>query len=242
MKSFLLEITAAIFEKKDDKTDKYLVDMILDKAGAKGTGKWTSQEGLDLPMPIPTIDSAVMTRNLSSLIDERKEAAALYKTHPQKIETDKKEFINQLKEGLYFATLISYSQGLAMLTTASSELKMDIPLPEVVSVWRGGCIIRSAMLDGFKKAYQNPNLKNLLLDPNIANILQQKESSLSKVVSIAALNNYPAAGLMASLNYFNAYRRKVLPTNLVQAQRDFFGAHTYQRTDDPAGVFHTEWE
>jgi 6-phosphogluconate dehydrogenase len=242
MKSFLLEITAAIFEKKDDKTDKYLVDMILDKAGAKGTGKWTSQEGLDLPMPIPTIDSAVMMRNLSSLIDERKEAAVLYKTHPQKIETDKKEFINQLKEALYFATLISYAQGLAMLTTASSELKMDIPLPEVVSVWRGGCIIRSAMLDVFKKAYQNPNLKNLLLDPNIANILQQKEACLSKVVSIATLNNYPAAGLMASLNYFNAYRRKLLPTNLVQAQRDFFGAHTYQRTDDPTGVFHTEWE
>jgi 6-phosphogluconate dehydrogenase len=242
MKSFLLEITAAIFEKKDDKTDNYLVDMILDKAGAKGTGKWTSQEGLDLPMPIPTIDSAVMMRNLSSLIDERKEAAALYKTHPEKTETDKKEFINQLKEALYFATLISYAQGLAMLTTASTELKMDIPLPEVVSVWRGGCIIRSAMLDVFKKAYQNPNLKNLLLDPNIANILQQKEASLQKVVSVAALNNYPAAGLMASLNYFNAYRRKVLPTNLIQAQRDFFGAHTYQRTDDPTGVFHTEWE
>jgi 6-phosphogluconate dehydrogenase len=183
-----------------------------------------------------------MMRNLSSLIDERKEAAALYKTDPQKIETDKKEFINQLREALYFATLISYAQGLAMLTTASTELKMDIPLPEVVSVWRGGCIIRSAMLDVFKKAYQNPNLKNLLRDPNIAKILEQKESSLQKVVSIAALNNYPAAGLMSSLNYFNAYRRRVLPTNLVQAQRDFFGAHTYQRTDDPAGVFHTEWE
>jgi 6-phosphogluconate dehydrogenase len=242
MKSFLLEITAAIFEKKDDKTSHYLVDMILDKAGAKGTGKWTSQEGLDLPMPIPTIDSAVMMRNLSSLIDERKEAAPLYKTNPQKIETDKKEFINQLREALYFATLISYAQGLAMLTTASSELKMDIPLPEVVSVWRGGCIIRSAMLDIFKKAYQNPNLKNLLLDSNIAEILHQKESSLQKIVSVAAINNYPATGLMASLNYFNAYRRRVLPTNLIQAQRDFFGAHTYQRTDDPTGVFHTQWE
>src|SRR6185437_10166537 len=167
--------------------------MILDKAGAKGTGKWTSQEGLDLPMPIPTIDSAVMTRNLSSLIDERKEAAALYKTHPQKIETDKKEFINQLKEGLYFATLISYSQGLAMLTTASSELKMDIPLPEVVSVWRGGCIIRSAMLDVFKKAYQNGDIKNLLLDENIANTLKQKKASAEKIVSLAALNSYPLA-------------------------------------------------
>jgi 6-phosphogluconate dehydrogenase len=119
---------------------------------------------------------------------------------------------------------------------------MDIPLPEVVSVWRGGCIIRSAMLDTFKKSYQqNANLKNLLLDKNIAGLLQQKESALQKVVSLAALNNYPAAGLMASLNYFNAYRRRLLPTNLIQAQRDFFGAHTYQRTDKE-GIFHTVWE
>ncbi|MEO6844562.1 MAG: NADP-dependent phosphogluconate dehydrogenase, partial [Ginsengibacter sp.] len=241
LKSFLLEITAVIFDKKDDKTSNDLVDMILDKAGAKGTGKWTSQSGLDLPMPIPTIDSAVMMRNLSSLIDERKEAASLYKTSLQKIDTDKKEFISQLRDSFYFASLISYAQGLAMLTTASDELKMDIPLPEVVSVWRGGCIIRSAMLDVFKKAYQNPSLKNLLLDADIAKILQQKEASLQKIVAAAALNNYPAAGLMASLNYFNAYRRKLLSTNLVQAQRDFFGAHTYQRTDGD-GIFHTEWE
>lgn len=182
-----------------------------------------------------------MMRNLSSLIDERKEAASLYKTSLQKIDTDKKEFISQLRDSFYFASLISYAQGLAMLTTASDELKMEIPLPEVVSVWRGGCIIRSAMLDVFKKAYQNPSLKNLLLDADIAKILQQKESSLRKIVAAAALNNYPAAGLMASLNYFNAYRRKLLPTNLVQAQRDFFGAHTYQRTDGD-GIFHTEWE
>jgi 6-phosphogluconate dehydrogenase len=240
LKSFLLEITAIIFDKKDDKTKNYLVDMILDKAGAKGTGKWTSQEGLDLPMPIPTIDSAVMMRNLSSLIEERKEASSLFKTSLKKIETDKKEFINQLKDAFYFSSLICYAQGLAMLTTASAELKMDIPLPEVVSVWRGGCIIRSAMLDMFKKAYQKPGLKNLLLDPAIAQILQKKESSLQKIVSAAALNNYPAAGLMASLNYYNAYRRDLLPTNLVQAQRDFFGAHTYQRTD-AEGIFHTEW-
>lgn len=241
LKSFLLEITAIIFDKKDDKTGNDLVDMILDKAGAKGTGKWTSQSGLDLPMPIPTIDSAVMMRNLSSLIDERKEAASLYKISLQKIETDKKEFISQLRDSFYFASLISYAQGLAMLTTASDELKMEIPLPEVVSVWRGGCIIRSAMLDEFKKAYQNPSLKNLLLDADIAKVLQQKEVSLQKIVAAAALNNYPAAGMMASLNYFNAYRRELLPTNLVQAQRDFFGAHTYQRTDED-GIFHTEWE
>ncbi len=241
MKSFLLEITAVIFDKKDRKTNNYLVDMILDKAGAKGTGKWTSQSGLDLPMPIPTIDSAVMMRNLSSLIDERKEAAAIYKTVPKVIDTDKKEFINQLRDAFYFASLISYAQGLAMLTVASTELNMDIPLPEVVSVWRGGCIIRSAMLDLFKKCYQDKNLKNLLLDTTIAKILQEKEEAIQKVVATAALHNYPSAGMMASLNYFNAYRRDFLPTNLIQAQRDFFGAHTYQMIGQE-GIFHTVWE
>jgi len=240
MKSFLLEITAAIFEKKDDKTANFLVDMILDKAGAKGTGKWTSQAGFDLPMPVPTIDAAVMMRNLSSLIDERNEADSIYNTSMQKIDIAKEEFIQLLHDALYFATLISYAQGLAMLTTASSELKMDIPLPEVISVWRGGCIIRSALLDQFKDAYKNADLKNLLLDEHISKLLQQKESALQKIVSLAAGNNYPAAGLMASFNYYNAYRRKLLPTNLIQAQRDFFGTHTYQRIDE-AGIFHTEW-
>jgi 6-phosphogluconate dehydrogenase len=242
LKSFLLEITATIFEKKDEKNSNvYLVDMILDKAGAKGTGQWTSEEGLDLPMPIPTIDSAVMMRNLSSLIEERKEAAALYNISMQKIETPKEEFIQLLKDAFYFATIISYAQGLAMLTQASHELNMEIPLPEVVSVWRGGCIIRSELLKYFKEAYGNENLKNLLLDENIAAILKQKENSIQKIVSIAALNNFPLAGFMSSLNYYNAYRRNLLPTNLIQAQRDFFGAHTYQRIDE-GGIFHTEWE
>ncbi len=242
MKSFLIEISAAIFDRKDDKgTNNYLVDMILDKAGAKGTGKWTSQEGLDLPIPVPTIDSAVMMRNLSSLIDERKAASALYNTQFQKIDIDKKDFEPLLHDALYFATVISYAQGLAMLTTASKELKMDIPTPEVVSVWRGGCIIRSALLDHFKKAYEKADLTNLLLDENISNLLMEKLEGLRKIASIAALNNFPCAGLMASLNYFNAYRRNLLPTNLIQAQRDFFGAHTYERIN-VEGIFHSEWE
>jgi len=241
MQSFLLEITTTIFQKKDVKVDKYIVDTILDKAGAKGTGKWTSQEGLDLPMPIPTIDSAVMMRNLSSLIEERKEAHELYKTSLEKIDLAKEEFIKLLHDALFFATVISYAQGLAMLTTASTELKMDIPLPEVVNVWRGGCIIRSALLDQFKNAYKNPALKNLLLDESISKLLEKKLPALQKIVSLAAGNNYPAAGLMASLNYYNAYRRQFLPTNLIQAQRDLFGAHTYEKIGE-SGVFHTEWE
>ncbi|MEO8720949.1 MAG: NADP-dependent phosphogluconate dehydrogenase [Ginsengibacter sp.] len=241
MQSYLLEITADIFQKKDEKTSNYLVDMILDKAGAKGTGKWTSQSGLDLPVPIPTIGAAVMMRNLSSMIEERKEASELYQTKLQKIEIEKEEFVNLLHDSLYFATIISYAQGLAMLTKASSELDMQIPLPQVVDVWRGGCIIRSVLLDKFKMAFKNPDLKNLLLDPEIAKMLLQKEPALQKIVSLAAGNNYPVAGLMESLNYFNAYRRDLLPTNLVQAQRDFFGAHTYERTDEK-GIFHTQWE
>jgi 6-phosphogluconate dehydrogenase len=242
LKSFLLEISSAVLEKRDEKSPgNYLVDMILDKAGAKGTGKWTSREGLDLPMPIPTIDSAVMMRNLSSLIDERREAGSLYQTSLEKIDMAKEEFVQLLHDAFYFATIISYAQGLAMLTTASKELKMDIPLLLVISVWRGGCIIRSALLDHFKKAYENAQLKNLLLDKNIAVLLKQKEKSAQKIASLAALNNYPSAGLMSSLNYYNAYRRKSLPTNLIQAQRDFFGAHTYQRIDND-GIFHTEWE
>ncbi|HEV8084527.1 MAG TPA: NADP-dependent phosphogluconate dehydrogenase [Chitinophagaceae bacterium] len=242
MNSFLLEISATIFDRKDDKkTNNYLVDMILDKAGAKGTGKWTSQEGLDLPMPIPTIDSAVMMRNLSSLIEERREASELYKTKSQKIDADGLSFESLLHDALFFATIVSYAQGLALLTRASEELKMDIPLPEVVSVWRGGCIIRSALLDRFKKAYETVGLRNLLLDEKIAELMMQKLDGLQKVLSKAALSNFPCAGLMASFNYFNAYRRNLLPTNLIQAQRDFFGAHTYQRIDEE-GIFHSEWE
>ncbi len=241
MKSFLLEISASIFKMKDEKTTgNYLVDMILDKAGAKGTGKWTSQEGLDLPMPIPTIDAAVMMRNLSSLLEERKEASAIYKTKYQKIKEEASSFEKLLYDALYFSTIISYAQGLALLTRASDELEMDIPLPEVVRVWRGGCIIRSGLLDLFKKAYGNAGLRNLLLDEKIAQLLMEKMDGLQEVVSIAALNSFPCTGLMSALNYFNAYRRNLLPTNLIQAQRDFFGAHTYERID-AQGTFHSEW-
>ena len=242
LNSFLLEITAEIFDRKDDKeTNNYLVDMILDRAGAKGTGKWTSQEGLDIPMPIPSIDAAVMIRNLSSLIEERKEASNIYDTKLANINEDAKAFESFLHDALFFSTIISYAQGLALLTRASEELKMDIPLPEVVSVWRGGCIIRSAMLDLFKLAYKDQALRNLLLDKKIAELLTKKLGGIKQVASIAALNNFPCTAIMASLNYFNAYRRNLLPTNLIQAQRDFFGAHTYERVDRE-GIFHSEWE
>lgn len=241
MKSYLLEITTSIFKKEDDKLKGFLVDHISDKAGAKGTGKWTSQSGLDLPMPIPSIDSAVMMRNISSLVDERKAASSLYENKPQKIDVDRKEFISNLKDAMFFGMLMSYAQGLAMIATASDELKMDIPLKEVVKVWRGGCIIRSEMLPLFMQAFNDGKLQNVLLDKSISESVKPKLIGIKKVVSLAALNNYPVAGLMSSLNYFNALGREVLPTNLIQAQRDFFGAHTYERTDEP-GIFHTIWE
>ena len=241
MSSFLIEITAEVFKKKDDKTDNFLVDMILDKAGAKGTGKWTSQEGLDLPIPIPTIDMAVMMRNISSLRSERIRANELYGSKTNIIDADRDTFLSKLQDALYLATIISYSQGLAMLSTASRELNMEIPLNEVVNVWKGGCIIRSEMLNIFDDAFAiNAGLENILLDASIASIVKSKILSLQHIVIQAALYNYPLAGMMASLNYINAYSRNSLPTNLIQAQRDLFGAHTYQRIDAD-GNFHSEW-
>jgi 6-phosphogluconate dehydrogenase len=241
LQSFLVEITKDIFMQPDDKTGKRLVDVILDKAGAKGTGKWTSQDAMERGMPIPSIDMAVTMRNLSSLKDERVQAAKLYSAKAAAITTKKEEFIEQVHDALYFATVISYVQGMALLHRASAELDMQIPMPEVVRVWRGGCIIRSVMLDLFAKAYQqSPDLPNLLLDKGIADVLKQKENGLRAVIGAAVQNKIAAGGLMTALAYFEAYRNERMPINLLQAQRDYFGAHTYQRIDEP-GVFHTEW-
>jgi 6-phosphogluconate dehydrogenase len=244
LNSYLVEITADVFLYEDDKTKSRLVDMILDKAGAKGTGKWTSQDALDLPIPIPTIDMAVTMRNTSSFKEERMAAAALYKTSgDKKLDVPREAFIQQVHDALFFTTLISYIQGLAMLQKASKALGMDISMPQVVKVWRGGCIIRSSMLDIFSKAFEkDPMMPNLLLDADIAALLQSKEQAMRQVVVLSVQQGYASAAMMASLGYYDAYRTARLPTNLIQAQRDYFGAHTYQRVDDPTGPFyHTEW-
>ena len=241
LQSFLIEITRDIFLQPDDKSPNRLVDMILDKAGAKGTGKWTSQDSMDLGIPVPVIDIAVSMRDLSAAKEERKQASALYKTGSQEIAVPDEVFISQLSDALYFSMIICYAQGLALLSKASSELKMDIPLPEVVRIWRGGCIIRSAMLEIFYKAFtENPSLPNLLLNQDVAVLLQAKKHNLISVIMHATQTGFPVSGLMTSLCYFEAYRSEFLPTNLIQAQRDYFGAHTYQRVDMP-GIFHTEW-
>ncbi|HEY8389236.1 MAG TPA: NADP-dependent phosphogluconate dehydrogenase, partial [Parasegetibacter sp.] len=241
LQSFLIEITRDIFKQKDDITDAYLVDMILDKAGAKGTGKWTSQDALELGSPIPMIDAAVAMRNASSLKSQREKAAKLYGTAPSALSVSKEEFINQVHDALYFGVVISYAQGLALLQVASSERNMEIPMKEVVNVWKGGCIIRSLLLQDFDKAFdKTPDLSNILLDENIASLIKDKISNTRKVASLGVLNGYAITALCSALNYFDAFTTARLPTNLLQAQRDFFGAHTYERIDKE-GKFHTQW-
>jgi 6-phosphogluconate dehydrogenase len=247
LQSFLLEITADIFTHKDADTGKAMVDIILDKAGAKGTGKWTSQNSMDLAMPIPTIDMAVAMRDISVYKDERIAASELYKVKskiPIAIGTKvKKEQITKLlNDAFYFATVICYAQGFALLQKASSELDMDVPLPDVIRIWRGGCIIRSALLEKFYKVYKkNPQLRNMLLDAKIAKLIQSKEKKLRNIIRMVTPMKIPIAGFTSSLAYFDAYCSSQLPTNLIQAQRDFFGAHMYQRIDRE-GMFHNEWQ
>ena len=241
MKSFLVEITADVFLQKDEITGNSLVDMILDKAGAKGTGKWTSQDALDLGIAIPVIDTAVAVRNISSVKEERTQAASIYPSKGHQI-SDAANLEKEVHDALYFGTIISYVQGMAQLQRASAEWHMEIPLEKVVRVWRGGCIIRSILLDPFYKAYTaRPDLVNLLLDNNIASLIPALEASTRSVVQKGIQAGIPVSGLVSALSYFDAYRSSWLPTNLIQAQRDYFGAHTYQRIDQP-GTFHTEWQ
>ena len=243
LQSFLIEITATIFLKEDEAaTNQRLVDLVLDKAGAKGTGKWTSQDAMDIGVAVPTIDMAVIMRSLSAAKEERVAAAALYKPVVKTISSGKEQLIGQVEDALYCATIICYAQGLAMLHKASAELKMDIPLKDVVRIWRGGCIIRSSLLELFVKTYSGKNPPvNILLDKKVASLVKRKTGNLRKTIRLAAAAKIPAAGLMSTLAYLDAYSTGQLPVNLIQAQRDYFGAHTYQRTDRE-GIFHTEWE
>jgi len=241
LQSFLIEITADIFLQKDDKTSARLLDVISDKAGSKGTGKWTSQDAMELPVAIPVIDTAVAMRTISAYKEERVEAAKIYNKPVASFNTDTETWIKQIHDALYFGVIISYAQGLAMLHQASKDLKMEIPLPEVVKVWRGGCIIRSTLLEVYMKAYSaSPDLPNILLNKEVAALIENALINTRTVVAQAAQSGIAAAGIMSALGYFDAYRTERMPTNLVQAQRDYFGAHTYQRTDAP-GSFHTVW-
>ena len=241
LQSFLVEITAAIFRQQDPETGKQLVDMILDKAGSKGTGKWTSQEAMDLGIPVPTIDMAVAMRDLSSFKSERLKAAAVYKPSVKSFTGDRNKIISQLGDALYTAIIISYAQGLAMLQKASAERQMDIPLQDTVKIWRGGCVIRSSLLEIFTGIYKKqPSIPNILLDKKLAALVKKSQRGLRKSLQLAVASKIPVAGLMSALAYLDAYSSERLPINLVQAQRDYFGAHTYQRIDRE-GSFHSEW-
>lgn len=242
MNSFLMEITRDIFQQKDSLTDGYLVDQILDKAGAKGTGKWTSEQAMEIGVSIPTIDIAVTSRILSAYKEERVQASQLYAKNEMTTPENTELFIKEVGDALYLATLISYAQGLALLVKASEEYNFQIPLKDVVKIWRGGCIIRSVLLEKFYSAYtQDPHLSNILLNKDIAVIVKEKINSLRKTAAFAASNGISSLGIQTVLGYFDAYTTESLPVNLIQAQRDYFGAHTYQRIDRE-GVFHTSWE
>jgi len=240
LKSYLIEITADILKKKDEETGNFLVDMINDKAGSKGTGIWTSQDALMLAVAIPSIDSAVAMRTLSGFKEDRLHASKLYKPDFGRVANDT-EFIQKAGEALFAAILISYAQGLAMLKKASEELGMNIRLKEAVKVWRGGCIIRSVTLEDFYDSFDNnPQLTNILLDEAIVKKLHSKEPSLRFIAAKLVESKIAGAGMLSALSYFDALTTQKMPTNLIQAQRDYFGAHTYQRIDKE-GTFHTEW-
>ncbi|MCL4164541.1 UNVERIFIED_CONTAM: hypothetical protein GTU68_020293, partial [Idotea baltica] len=221
-----------------------LIDAILDKAGQKGTGRWTAESALELGVAIPTIGAAVVARTMSSLKTERVSASKVFDAvgaNKSEIK-DKKAFIKLVHDALYCSKIMSYAQGMALLKVASEEYKWDLKLGEIASIWKGGCIIRAKFLDDIKKAYDNnSNLDNLMLDDFMKDAILECLPSLREVVSMATKSGIPNFAFSASLSYFDSYRLENLPQNLTQAQRDFFGAHTYNRKDKE-GTFHTEWE
>lgn len=240
--SYLIEITRDIFTKIDEETGKPLVDMILDKAGQKGTGKWTSQNALDLGVPLPIITESVFARFISAMKDERVQASKIL-TGPTSgaFSGNRKEFIEQVRQALYFSKICSYAQGFAQMRVASEEYGWDLKFGEIAMIWRGGCIIRAQFLQKIKDAYdRDSQLKNLLLDPYFKDIADRYQDSLRNVIATAVMNGIPVPGFSAALSYYDSYRTKNLPANLLQAQRDYFGAHTYERVDKE-GVFHTKW-
>ncbi|TAI49153.1 NADP-dependent phosphogluconate dehydrogenase [Flagellimonas allohymeniacidonis] len=241
LQSFLVEITATIFDQKDDLTDGDLVDMILDKAKQKGTGKWTSQNAMDLGIPVPTIDIAVSMREISALKDERIKADALYdRPTPENVVKD--SLVKKAEAALYFAFIITYAQGMHQLADASKEYGYELELGEIAKIWRAGCIIRAALLADITEAFKaDAELPNLLVSPSFVSKVKETVDSARELVAYGANNGIPLPGLSNALTYFDAYTSNRLPLNLIQAQRDFFGSHTYERLDRD-GIFHTEWE
>jgi 6-phosphogluconate dehydrogenase len=240
--SYLIEITRDILSYKD--TDgKPLVDKILDTAGQKGTGKWTAVAALDLGIPLTLIGEAVFSRCLSAVKDERVLASKILHGPVADFTGDKTKFISDIKDALYASKIVSYAQGYALMKAAADEYKWKLNYGGIALMWRGGCIIRSAFLGKIKEAYdKNPAMTNLLLDPFFKEKVEKAQDGWRRVVSAAVMNGIPVPAISAALGYFDGYRCEKLPANLLQAQRDYFGAHTYERTDKPRGeFFHTNW-
>ena len=241
LQSFLLDITKDIFKYKAPGTDHLLLDDIKDEARAKGTGKWTSQVAMDLQAPIPTVDTAVSMRDLSKYKQLREKAAALYAKDPIVLDVDKAELLAALEQAFYFTMIISYAQGMHLLSNASAEYKYDLHLGEIAKIWRGGCIIRSKFLNDIFKAYEkDAKLEHLLLDSNVQALVQGAVPGIRKVLSKTIAAGIATPAYAASLSYFDAFRSERMPSNLTQAQRDYFGAHTYELIGKE-GTFHTQW-
>lgn len=243
LNSYLIEITADIFTNIDKETKTPLVDLILDAAGQKGTGRWTVLSSLELGVPIPTIVAAVNARIMSSYKEERIAASKQLTSPLTKYDADTQTFVNKIRDALYCSKMCSYAQGMALIAKASAEFKYSINLPETARIWKGGCIIRAGFLNKIKSAYkENPSLPNLLLAPEFKQSILDRQAAWREVLCVANTLGIAVPAFSASLDYFDSYRRDRLPQNLTQAQRDYFGAHTYERIDRPRGeFFHTEW-
>jgi len=239
--SYLIEITADILAYKDK--DEFLIDKIMDTAGQKGTGKWTVVDSAQLGQPVTLISEAVFARCLSSFKDERVAASAILQGPSSKLEDNAEEFIESVRQALYAAKIVSYAQGYMLMRAAAKEYGWDLNYGGIALMWRGGCIIRSRFLGKIKEAYEtNPALTNLLIDPFFVQELTTSQESLRKTVATAALAGIPLPAMSSALSFYDGYRSEKLPANLLQAQRDYFGAHTYERIDTPKGeMHHTNW-
>ena len=242
LKSYLIEITARIFLQEDEMGKGRLIDWIQDQAGQKGTGLWTSTNALELQIPVPTIDLAEMMRDLSGYTQERQAMSRVFESPRSLFRGERQGWTAQIGQALYGGMIVTYSQGLALLQKASQTYHYGVPLDEVARIWRGGCIIRAALLDKIQAAYRiQPDLIHLLIATELAEKMKSCQNDMREVIKAAVDLAIPVPGLMASLAYFDSFRSSWLPANLIQAQRDYFGAHTYKRVDAP-GVFHTEWK
>ncbi len=239
--SFLIEITADILRKKDPETGRPMVEVILDKAGQKGTGKWTTQSALDMGVAAPTIAEAVFARCISAMKEERVAASKVLRGPSGGYSGNRDELVEAVHDALYASKICSYAQGFGLMKAAAQEYTWDLKFGEIAMIWRGGCIIRARFLRRIKDAYdRDPGLANLLLDPYFKDVVEKAQARWRKLVSVAAEKGVPIPAFSSALSYFDSYRTERLPANMIQAQRDYFGAHTYERVDRP-GTFHSDW-